>query len=159
MSFELATSYTRPLLRPLVIPPTHSEQVSTTLRVGTPSQPWRSSTHIFNGTDDRSESAAWPPSKFGDDAAGIPSDEAYNIPYDAANSQAGNAEAFELFADQKKNLKASKVPPPRLVAKRYIPTDKANGCGQGVALLTLTGMGVPKEASCTVLNVASAAGN
>ncbi|KAI8711176.1 hypothetical protein NCS52_01493200 [Fusarium sp. LHS14.1] len=147
MSFALVTSYTRPLLRPIVIPPTHSEQVSTTLRVGTPSQPWRSSTYIFNGTKDRSESAAWPPSKFGDDPAGIPSDEAYNIPYDAAKSQTGNAEAFELFAEQTKDVKASKVPPPRLVAKRYVPTEKANCHGQGVTLLTLTGMGVPKEAS------------
>ncbi|KAL2670249.1 hypothetical protein Neosp_014716 [[Neocosmospora] mangrovei] len=153
MSFELVTSYSRPLLRSLVIPPTHPEQVSTALHGGIRSQPWRSSTHFFNGTDDRDESAAWPPTKFGDGPAGIPSDEAYNIPYDAANSQTGNAEAFELFAEQTKDVKASKVPPPRLVAKRYVPTEKANCHGQGVTLLTLTGMGVPKEASRTVLNM------
>ncbi|KAL6364200.1 hypothetical protein LRP88_02116 [Fusarium phalaenopsidis] len=108
----------------------------------TRSQPWRSSTHIFNGTDDRDESAAWPPTKFRDDPASIPSDEAYNIPYDAANCQAGSAEGFKLYADQKKDLKISKVPPPTLVAKRYVPTEKANCCGQGVTLLTLTGMGM-----------------
>lgn len=158
MSFELATSYTRPLLRPLIIPPAHAEQVSTPLHVGTQSQLWRCSTHIFNGTDDRDESAAWPPSKFRDDPASIPSDEAYNIPYDAANRQAGSAEAFKLYADQRKNLKISKVPPPRLVAKRYIPTNKANCRGQGITLLTLTGMGVPKEANLTEPNVPPAAG-
>ena len=159
MSFELETSYTRPLLRPLIVLPAHPEQVSTTLHVGTQSQPWRSSTHIFNGTDDRDESAAWPPSRFKDDPASIPSDEAYNLPYDAANCQARSIEAFELYADHTKDLKTSKVPPPRLVAKRYVPTEKANCGRQGVTLLTLTGMGVPKEASRTVLNVTPAAGN
>ncbi|KAJ3529970.1 hypothetical protein NM208_g9530 [Fusarium decemcellulare] len=159
MSFDLVTSYERPLLRPLVLPAGDPTQESTVLHLGTQSQLWRASTHVFHGTDDRDESAAWPPTRFGDDPASIPSNEAYNISYDAANLQPRNAGEFKLYNDQIEGQKISQVPPPRLVAKRYVPTDKASSSGQGITLLTLAGMGAPKEARETDPTVTQAGGN
>ncbi|KAI1854762.1 hypothetical protein JX266_000880 [Neoarthrinium moseri] len=156
MSFELVTSYKRSLLRPLVVPAGDLLQDSTNLYQDPQSfqsQSWRASTHIFSGTDDRDESTAWPPTNFRDDPARIPNNEAHDIPYDASSLKARNERNFKLYADQAKNSEASKVPPPRLVAKRYLPTDQANDSEQGITLLILTGMGAPKEARTTALKL------
>ncbi|KAG5809143.1 hypothetical protein H9Q74_006730 [Fusarium xylarioides] len=142
MSFDLSTTYERALLRPLVLPPTDTNPTNEPANLSEESQ-WRASTHIFRGTDDRDETAARPPAKFNDDPPSIPNDEAYNIPYDPA-SKKGSSSVFNLYSDPVKS-KTSNVPPPKLVAKRYIPTTQVNKSEQGVTLLTLTGMGVPKE--------------
>ncbi|KAJ4243851.1 hypothetical protein NW762_014731 [Fusarium torreyae] len=147
MSFELVTSYERPLLRPLVLPASRSKEKPTTLIPDTQSsrsQLWHASTHIFVGTDDRDESPAWPPAKFNDDPANIPNDEKYDIPYYSASAKSSST-GFQLYVNSEEEQKTSKVPPPSLVAKRYVPTSTTNGSGQGITLLTLTGMGVPKE--------------
>ncbi|KAF5570081.1 hypothetical protein FPANT_13819, partial [Fusarium pseudoanthophilum] len=99
--------------------------------------------NVSEGTDNRDETAAWPPAKFNDDPSSIPNDEAYNIPYDPASKKAKSS-VFELYSDLEQT-KRSDVPPPKLVAKRYLPTNQVNKPGPGVTLLTLTGMGVPKE--------------
>ncbi|KLO93692.1 uncharacterized protein LW94_9449 [Fusarium fujikuroi] len=142
MSFDLSTTYERALLRPLVLPSTDINATNEPANLSEESQ-WRASTHIFRGTDDRDETAAWPPAKFNDDPSNIPNDEAYNIPYDPASKKANSSE-FKLYSESEKN-KTSNVPPPKLVAKRYIPTNHVNKSEQGITLLTLTGMGVPKE--------------
>ncbi|KAG9504830.1 hypothetical protein J7337_004808 [Fusarium musae] len=142
MSFHLSTTYERALLRPLVLPPTDTNATNEPATLSEESQ-WRASTHIFRGTDDRDETAAWPPAKFNDDPSNIPNDEAYNIPYDPASKKASSS-VFKLYSDSEQS-KTSTVPPPRLIAKRYIPTKQVNKSEQGVTLLTLTGMGVPKE--------------
>ncbi|KAF4958076.1 hypothetical protein FSARC_11112 [Fusarium sarcochroum] len=147
MSFELLTSYERPLLRPLVLPASHPTKEPTTLNSDTQSfqtRLWRVSTHIFDGTGDREDSLAWPPAKFNDNPAGIPSDETYNVPYNAASAKTSK-NGFQLYANQEKAKESTKVPPSKLVAKRYVPNDAAKGSGPGITLLTLTGMGVPKE--------------
>ncbi|KAI1011528.1 hypothetical protein LB504_002217 [Fusarium proliferatum] len=142
MSFDLSTTYERALLRPLVLPSTDANATNELANLSEESQ-WRASTHIFWGTDDRDETAAWPPARFNDDPSNIPNDEAYNIPYDPASKKANSSE-FKLFSDSVQN-NASDVPPPKLVAKRYIPANQVNKSEQGITLLTLTGMGVPKE--------------
>ncbi|KAI1014863.1 hypothetical protein LB503_004015 [Fusarium chuoi] len=142
MSFDLSTTYERALLRPLVLPPTDTNATNESANLSEDSQ-WRASTHIFRGTDDRDETAAWPPARFNEDPSCIPNDEAYNIPYDPASKKANSGE-FKLYSDSEKN-KASNVPTPKLIAKRYIPTNQVNKSEQGITLLTLTGMGVPKE--------------
>ncbi|EWG45012.1 hypothetical protein FVEG_05956 [Fusarium verticillioides 7600] len=142
MSFHLSTTYERALLRPLVLPPTDTNTTNEPATLSEESQ-WRASTHVFLGTDDRDETAAWPPAKFNDDPSNIPNDEAYNIPYDPASKKASSS-VFKLYSDSEQS-KASTVPPPRLVAKRYIPTKQVNKSEQGITLFTLTGMGVPKE--------------
>ncbi|KAF5624960.1 hypothetical protein F52700_9335 [Fusarium sp. NRRL 52700] len=142
MSFDLSTSYERALLRPLVLPPTEANATNEPENLSEESQ-WRASTHVFRGTDDRDETTAWPPAKFNDDPSNIPNDEKYNIPYDPASKKTNSSE-FKLYSNSGKS-KASNVPPPKLVASRYIPTNQVNNSGQGVTLLTLTGMGVPKE--------------
>ncbi|EXA48658.1 hypothetical protein NW756_010328 [Fusarium oxysporum] len=142
MSFDLSTTYERALLRPLVLPPIDPTATNESAGLSEGSK-WRASTHIFRGTEDRDETDAWPPAKFNDDPSNIPNDEAYNIPYDTASKKA-NSSIFKLYSDSGQSNK-SNVPPPRLVAKRYIPTNQVNKSGQGVTLLTLTGMGVPKE--------------
>ncbi|CVK88354.1 hypothetical protein FPRO04_07086 [Fusarium proliferatum] len=141
MSFDLTTTYERTLLRPLVLP-TDNNATNELANLSEESQ-WRASAHIFRGTDDRDETAAWPPAKFNDDPSSIPNDEAYNIPYDPVSKKANSSE-FKLYSDSEQS-KTSNVPPPKLVAKRYIPRDQANKSEQGITLLTLTGMGVPKE--------------
>ncbi|EWZ41079.1 Alpha/Beta hydrolase protein [Fusarium oxysporum Fo47] len=142
MSFDLSTTYERALLRPLVLPPIDPTVTNESAGLSEGSK-WRASTHIFRGTEDRDETDAWPPAKFNDDPSNIPNDEAYNIPYDTASKKA-NSSMFKLHSDSGRSNK-SNVPPPKLVAKRYIPTNQVNKSGQGVTLLTLTGMGVPKE--------------
>ncbi|RKL35775.1 hypothetical protein BFJ72_g8475 [Fusarium proliferatum] len=142
MSFDLSTTYERALLRPLVLPSTDTNATNESANLSEESQ-WRASIHIFRGTDDRDETAAWPPAKFNDDPSNIPNDEAYNIPYDPASKKANSSE-FKLYSESEKN-KTSNVPPSKLVTKRYIPTNQVNKSEQGVTLLTLTGMGVPKE--------------
>ncbi|KAH7248629.1 Alpha/Beta hydrolase protein [Fusarium redolens] len=142
MSFNLSTTYDRALLRPLVLPPKDPNATNEPANLCDESQ-WRASTHTFRGTDDRDETAAWPPAKFNDDPSNIPDDEAYNIPYHA-NSKKANDGIFKLYSDSEQS-KRSSVPLPKLVAKRYIPANQANNSGQGITLLTLTGMGVPKE--------------
>ncbi|ENH63245.1 hypothetical protein FOC1_g10009140 [Fusarium oxysporum f. sp. cubense race 1] len=142
MSFDLSTTYERALLRPLVLPPIDPTATNESAGLSEGSK-WRASTHIFRGTEDRDETDAWPPAKFNDDPSNIPNDEAYNIPYDTASKKA-NSSIFKLYSDSGQSNK-SNVPPPKLVAKRYIPTNQVNKSGQGVTLLTLTGMGVPKE--------------
>ncbi|KAF5562700.1 hypothetical protein FNAPI_3019 [Fusarium napiforme] len=142
MSFDLSTACERALLRPLVLPPTDTNATNEPANLSVESQ-WRASTHVFKGTDDRDETAAWPPAKFNNDPSNIPNDEAYNIPYDPASKKAKSSE-FKLYSDSDKT-KRSNVPPPKLVAKRYIPANQVNKSEQGVTLLTLTGMGVPKE--------------
>ncbi|CZR37400.1 uncharacterized protein FPRO_02340 [Fusarium proliferatum ET1] len=141
MSFDLTTTYERTLLRPLVLP-TDNNATNELANLSEESQ-WRASAHIFRGTDDRDETAAWPPAKFNDDPSSIPNDEAYNIPYDPVSKKANSSE-FKLYSDSEQS-KTSNVPPPKLVAKRYIARDQANKSEQGITLLTLTGMGVPKE--------------
>ncbi|KAI1054421.1 hypothetical protein LB506_010625 [Fusarium annulatum] len=141
MSFDLTTTYERTLLRPLVLP-TDNNATNELANLSEESQ-WRASAHIFRGSDDRDETAAWPPAKFNDDPSSIPNDEAYNIPYDPVSKKANSSE-FKLYSDSEQS-KTSNVPPPKLVAKRYIPRDQANKSEQGITLLTLTGMGVPKE--------------
>jgi pimeloyl-ACP methyl ester carboxylesterase len=98
---------------------------------------------VFLGTDDRDETAAWPPAKFNDDPSNIPNDEAYNIPYDPTSKKASSS-VFKLYSDSEQS-NTSTVPPPKLIAKRYIPTKQVEKSEQGITLLTLTGMGVPKE--------------
>ncbi|KAG7415913.1 Alpha/Beta hydrolase protein [Fusarium sp. MPI-SDFR-AT-0072] len=142
MSFDLSTTYERALLRPLVLPPIDPTATNESAGLSEGSK-WRASTHIFRGTEDRDETDAWPPAKFNDDPSNIPNDEAYNIPYDTASKKA-NSSIFKLYSDSWQSNK-SNVPPPKLVAKRYTPTNQVNKSGQGVTLLTLTGMGVPKE--------------
>ncbi|PNP75774.1 hypothetical protein FNYG_10852 [Fusarium nygamai] len=142
MSFDLSTTYERALLRPLVLPPTDTNATNELANLSEESQ-WRASTHIFRGTDDRDETAAWPPAKFNDDPSNIPNEEAYNIPYNPASKKANSSE-FKLYSDSEQS-KTSNVPPPNSVAKRYIPTNQVNKSEQGITLLTLTGMGVPKE--------------
>ncbi|KAF9765090.1 hypothetical protein IL306_002678 [Fusarium sp. DS 682] len=147
MSFELSATYKRALLRPLVLPPNEHELDATNESASfSDESQWQASTHVFRGTDDRVEAAAWPPSKFNDDPSSIPNDEAYNIPYDPSSKKTKDA-TFKLSWDQERTQKTSNVPPPKLVAKRYIPNKPANNSGQdqGITLLTLTGMGVPKE--------------
>ncbi|KAF4334285.1 hypothetical protein FBEOM_11870 [Fusarium beomiforme] len=143
MSFEISTKYERALLRPLVLPPNNRDATNEPVGLYNDSQ-WRASTHIFLGTDDRDETAAWPPREFKDNPSNIPNDEAYNIPYDASTKKARNT-TFKLYSDKESARQASSVPPPKLVVKRYVPTNQANGSIKGITLLTLTGMGVPKE--------------
>ena len=123
MSFDLSTTYERALLRPLVLPPTNINATNESANLSEESQ-WRVSTHIFLGTDDRDETAAWPPAKFNDDPSNIPNHEAYNIPYNPASKKA-NSSQFKLYSDSKQSNE-SNVPPPKLVAKRYIPTKQVN---------------------------------
>ncbi|KAF5665632.1 alpha beta hydrolase family domain-containing protein [Fusarium denticulatum] len=142
MSFDLSTTYERALLRPLVLPPTDINATNESANLSEEPQ-WRTSTHIFRGTDDRDETAAWPPANFSDNPSNIPNDEAYNIPYNSASKKANSSE-LQLHANSEKS-RTSNFPPPKLVAKRYIPTNQVNKSKQGITLLTLTGMGVPKE--------------
>ncbi|KAF4948854.1 hypothetical protein FGADI_9344 [Fusarium gaditjirri] len=142
MSFNLSTTYERALLRSLILPPTETNTTSESANLSEVSQ-WRASTHVFRGTGDRDETAAWPPAKFNDDPSNIPNDEAYNIPYDPASKNASSS-VFKLYSNSAQS-QTSNVPLPKLVAKRYIPTNQVDKPGVGVTLLTLTGMGVPKE--------------
>ncbi|KAF4442617.1 hypothetical protein FACUT_1929 [Fusarium acutatum] len=142
MSFDLSTTYERALLRPLDLPSTDTNATNEPANLSEESQ-WRASTHIFRGTGDRDETVAWPPAKLNDDPSNIPNDETYNIPYSPASKKANDSN-FKLYSDLEQR-KASNVLPPKLVAKRYIPTTQVNKSEQGVTLLTLTGMGVPKE--------------
>ncbi|KAF5613658.1 uncharacterized protein FTJAE_13868 [Fusarium tjaetaba] len=142
MSFDLSTAYKRALLRPLVLPLTDINATNEPATLSEEPQ-WRASTHIFLGIDDRDETAAWPPAKFNDDPSNIPNDEAYNIPYDPASKKASTS-VFKLYSDSEQR-KTSTVQPPKLAAKRYFPKKQAEKSEQGITLLTLTGMGVPKE--------------
>ncbi|RBR02685.1 hypothetical protein FVER53263_21041 [Fusarium verticillioides] len=101
MSFHLSTTYEWALLRPLVLPPTDTNTTNEPATLSEESQ-WRASTHIFRGTDDRDETAAWPPAKFNDDPSNIPNDEAYNIPYDPASKKASSS-VFKLYSDSEQS--------------------------------------------------------
>lgn len=149
MSFELVTSYQRPILRSLVLP-AHDQSQSIRLppiSSFTSSHAWISSTHVFSGTGDRDESGAWPAAKFKDDPADIPDDNGHNVPYNAASAKASDGHKFTLYNDHSKFTNVSSVSPPLLVAKRYAPTKKATTGIQGITLLVLAGMGAPKEVS------------
>ncbi|KAL3956527.1 hypothetical protein ACCO45_009373 [Purpureocillium lilacinum] len=145
MSFERITTYKRSILRPLVVSSSSvglkTTSVDSQLRCSR-SQPWQESTHIFIGTGDRDESAAWPPTKFADDPTNIPDSDRHNIPYDIASAEPRQQD-FKLYSDR--TQKGSDVPPPRIVVKRYIPTAKGDNWEQGITLLMLTGMGAVKE--------------
>lgn len=54
---------------------------------------------------------------------------------------------FKLYRDGDDHV--SNVPPPRIIAKRYVPKQQADQAGQGITMLVLSGVGSIKEARLT----------
>lgn len=155
MSFTASREYQRAILRPLQLSATvQSAQfpiAQTRFQSETSSAAWRATTHVFTGTEHREVNRAWPPSSFEQDPSAIPDDDKYNVPYDP-QSTSGQQGLYHLYdpRDPEKTTEAGRVPPPSLVAKRYIPTyndaQRARGSTRAnLTLLMLPGMGVPKE--------------
>lgn len=147
MSFTVTSNYSRPILRPLRIAKVESSTVSHSASVQQPSTSplWRATTHTFPGTGNRETPRCWPPNRFTEDPANIPDDNKYDTPYDPASADS-RAGAYHLY-EAAGQTTDEPVPIPRIVAKRYIPTDNVKATGAGITLFMLTGMGVPKEVS------------
>lgn len=147
MSYTVTSNYSRPILRPLRIAKAESLTVSHSPSKQQPSTSplWRATTHTFSGTGNHETPRCWPPSRFNEDPASIPNDNKYDTPYDpaSADSKAGVYHLYEAAGQ----TTDEPVPIPRIVAKRYIPTDNVKATSAGITLLMLTGMGVPKEVS------------
>lgn len=163
MSFEAVRSYGRHILQPLGLFSSDKKQSQpkTQLLPPTKSKLWQSSTHMFYGAANRVSPAAWPATRFHEDANKIPFDTKYDKLYDpqtanvrqtasSNNESNGSNDAdfwlYEREAGKGGNETNDIVPQPILVVKRYIPTTNKTK-GPGLTLFMLSGMGVPKEVS------------
>ncbi|KAL2205659.1 hypothetical protein CC79DRAFT_1359549 [Sarocladium strictum] len=113
----------------------------------------------LSNTGQRVEPKSWPANRFAEDPASIPDDDSYDTNYDASTARSRSSEdgsdIYHMYnLDDKPNAKPDAVPPARIVAKRYIPTAKQDQNDQGVTLLMLPGMGLPKERrGCSVAEI------
>lgn len=151
MSFTTSREYPRSILRPLrlkdVTTLSRSKAITTKQRPQSTSSVWKATWHVFSGTGNRHLADHWPPTNFDHDPSEIPDDNSYDILYDSktANAHSDTYNMFEV-THESENSVPEPVPIPYLVAKRYIPRDQGrNKVGEGITLLMLTGMGVPKE--------------
>lgn len=153
MSFSTSRKYGRSILDPINIsacPPAFDNSKSRACESApTAARSWTSTTHTFVGTLNRLSTSSWPPSKFDQDPAGIPRDakpERITLHSDTGDNTGENA-VYRLYGD----VESSSVhgpPPPRLVAKRYLPKQSPDGRQKstpGLTLLMLPGMSLPKE--------------
>lgn len=156
MSFEISQEYPRAILSPLKLRSAAKDErqsaAHSRLQTPTSSPLWQASTHIFSGTGNREVNEAWPPGSYHKDPSAIPDDSKYNIPYKSAC--ATNQQSVYKMYDQstpEQITRSDMEITPKLVAKRYIPIqiakNKENVTQEGVTLLMLPGMGVPKEVS------------
>jgi hypothetical protein len=158
MSFTASREYPRAILRPLHLSPDvkaepiHISQARSQPEIS--SSAWRSTTHIFAGTENREVNTVWPPTSFEHDPSAIPVDDKYNIPYDPKSTSCKQS-LYHIYGQRQfgQTAEAGLVPTPSLVAKRYIPTDNAQNAGrstgESITLLMLPGMGAPKEVRIT----------
>ncbi|KAM0718765.1 hypothetical protein Q7P37_005836 [Cladosporium fusiforme] len=150
MSFSASRKYERAILEPINVPVCQSISDNGSLEnaraVPSDAPVWTSTTHIFSGTTIRTHQPCWPPAKFDQDPAGIP---------DIGKGKAfrGNATAkegvYHMYGEIEPSVaEDANVPPPRLVAKRYLPKQdrvRHDTSKPALTLMMLPGMSLPKE--------------
>lgn len=164
MSFSASRKYERAILEPINVPVCQSISDNGSLNnaraVPSDAPLWTSTTHTFSGTTNRTHQPCWPPAKFDQDPAGIP--------------DIGKGKAFRGHATAKEGVyhmygeteplvaEDANVPPPRLVAKRYLPKQdrvRHDTSKPALTLMMLPGMSLPKEVNRSIAPLLDARAN
>ena len=144
MSFLAMQPCVRPILLPIGIsnrspaPSAHQDDAARP----TYSATWSATTHAFVGTTNRVVPSCWPSDRFNDDPSGIPDDPKYNKDYIPDSATPNPDGIFRMFQD---GQAADNFPPPRIVVKRYLPSQVTAQHLDPITLLIIPGMGSAKE--------------